>query len=693
VKVLDFGLARWLQRARNKSSDRMRAVTSPMPMREQRAVSGDTLVLPSTSPLSADESNGPLTSTGGRRAFLATAVGITLGTPLYMSPEQARGESLTPASDMFSFGLLLQWLFTGVEPHPDGLPARDVILRVARGETLPVHASAGDVTSFITRLKAFAPTDRPTAVEAVERLKFLTEKPQRIARRSIIAALIVIALIGVWRYTVDLKAERARAVVARAEADRRRAQAEGLIEFMLGDLRKKLDPLGKLEILDDVGARAVTYVESLDPATMSADELTQSAKALNQLGEVRSDQGKTPEALAMFRRSLALVDTAVKREPRNPRALLVHGATHFWIGNSLRLLDRNDEALTHMRAYMRDGDTLAQIDPTSTEYQLERAYGHSGVALILEAKGSLAEARQHYETSLQIKDDLARTKPNDAEMQADLARAINKVGSVEYKLGELRPALAHAKQEVAIYRELVAREPKQFQWKQRLATSMAYLGRALDATGQSADALQLWEDELKIEQELALHDPTNVTWQRAVAMTRRWIAEAEGRRGNRAEALGLYRKAVDEMNAAVAKAPTRTSLAVDKAQVQTDYASLLASTDRSRALEMLRAGVGALEKLPDDRYTHYQLARTTFMLGEVLRGTNAKESAAAYERAEREIAPLVAASTNPGELALWARVLVRRQRCEDALRVLTRLDAIGYATTELRQLCSEAGCT
>ena len=36
-----------------------------------------------------------------------------MGTPLYMSPEQARGETLTPASDMYAFGLLLQTLFTG----------------------------------------------------------------------------------------------------------------------------------------------------------------------------------------------------------------------------------------------------------------------------------------------------------------------------------------------------------------------------------------------------------------------------------------------------------------------------------------------------------------------------------------------------------------------------------------------------
>src|SRR5216110_2691476 len=115
VKVLDFGLARWIKR---KSGQSYPAIS---PGRLRVVEPGEAAAPPPEDP-----------------AVNATAIGITVGTPLYMSPEQARGEPLTTASDIHSFGLLLQALFTGKEPYADGLTAREVMIKASRGDSLPV---------------------------------------------------------------------------------------------------------------------------------------------------------------------------------------------------------------------------------------------------------------------------------------------------------------------------------------------------------------------------------------------------------------------------------------------------------------------------------------------------------------------------------------------------------------------------
>ncbi len=46
-----------------------------------------------------------------------TVSGARIGTPLHMSPEQAYGEAVTSASDIYSFGLTVAFAASGQVPH------------------------------------------------------------------------------------------------------------------------------------------------------------------------------------------------------------------------------------------------------------------------------------------------------------------------------------------------------------------------------------------------------------------------------------------------------------------------------------------------------------------------------------------------------------------------------------------------
>jgi serine/threonine protein kinase len=62
-----------------------------------------------------------------------TTPGWPVGTPAFMSPEQARGKSVDPRSDLFSLGLVFFYLVTGKKPYP-GNNTEDVLKLAREGE-------------------------------------------------------------------------------------------------------------------------------------------------------------------------------------------------------------------------------------------------------------------------------------------------------------------------------------------------------------------------------------------------------------------------------------------------------------------------------------------------------------------------------------------------------------------------------
>ncbi len=677
VKVLDFGLARWLQPKR-KSSDKYVAVRASM-----RAMVGDAAETTKLAYEEAPHGGSP------RRDFLATAAGITLGTPLFMSPEQARGEALTPASDMFSFGLMLQTLFTGEDPHPTDLTAREVILRVARGHTQPVRGAPGDVTALINRLKQFAPADRPTAVETAERLRFFTEKPQRIARRAIVAALVLIALLGTWRYMVDLQRARALALASEAEAVRRRAQAEEMINFMVGDLRSKLEPVGRLDILDDVAERALAYSASLDLARLSPEELVRNAKALHQLVQVRIAQGRLDDALQAASRANSLTDAAAQRDAQSADVQVSVAMSHFSMANVHRLRSELPQALRHAEAYRDVTARLAAAHPAHRDYQAERDYGQAAVATILELQGDLTRAANIYESSVVQRRERVRRDPKNATERAQLAVALNKLGFVRQRLGDLAAARRHFNEELSLYETLTAADPEQKRWRERLINAHSYVGGLLDATGDEEGAVTHRRAEIAIGTELHRHDPANADWHRNLAVARMHLGDLLRRRGDVAGALALIENAERLLEELVGRKEARKSWRKDLAVVRTAHArALLAGGHVAQAVTVSRRANAEITStgLTDPLARRHE-AEAAMTLGEALAASGDQAAARKeWQRAAQIIEPLAGASSDPLVLDLWSRTLLRLGRQNDASAVLTRLDRFGYHSRDLDRL-------
>jgi eukaryotic-like serine/threonine-protein kinase len=101
---------------------------------------------------------------------VVTEHGTVLGTAAYLAPEQARGERVTAAADLYSLGVVLYEALTGRLPH-DGESLPELLLRREQEAPTPVRAIAPDapreLEEAITQCLARQPEDRPASAAAL----------------------------------------------------------------------------------------------------------------------------------------------------------------------------------------------------------------------------------------------------------------------------------------------------------------------------------------------------------------------------------------------------------------------------------------------------------------------------------------------------------------------------------------------
>lgn len=220
-----------------------------------------------------------------------TVAGQVVGTPRYMSPEQARGEGATAASDMFSLGLLLFELYTGKAPY-ESESLQQALARAQWGDVPPVTGIDRGVAALISDLTALDPSKRLTAQQALERLQRIQHRPLR-RLRMLAAAVAVVGLVtGTVLSLVGLRQARREAAVAQASTD-------FLARLFLGsDPQEAPNP--------DIKARQVLERGVERVRTELKDQPATRARLLTVLGGIYGNLGLHTQAQGLLEEALAL---------------------------------------------------------------------------------------------------------------------------------------------------------------------------------------------------------------------------------------------------------------------------------------------------------------------------------------------------------------------------------------------------
>ena len=319
----------------------------------------------------------------------------------------------------------------------------------------------------------------------------------------------------------------ATAYIARNDAQRRQAQAEDILGFMLGDLREKLTTVGRLDLMRAVDDKATGYFATLKPRDLSDRALEEQARSLTGIGQVRLDEGHHDQAMAAFREAYERSRALAQREPGNGQRLFDRAQAEYWIGLVNWRQNRFDDAGLWFRRYRDSALRLSALDPRNFAWQREVAYGYHNLAVLQRSRGDDRQAEQGFRAELSLYRGWMLAHPRDTSLRDEASNAASFLGSIAQDDGRLDEARALFAEQLAAQARNRRDEPDNAVWKKGWLDAQVLLTDADVARGDRAAATRGIADAMVMAKALAAQDPGNREWQYSLGVCHLRLARLE----------------------------------------------------------------------------------------------------------------------------------------------------------------------
>lgn len=620
-----------------------------------------------------------------------------IGTPMYMSPEQARGEEATAASDIYSFGLVIDEIFTGRAVRDATKPVAALLDEARRAERVDVRGLDGDIQRLVRRMTDPKPSARPSAADVLRSLEHFKRRPVRRTIAAVGAAVLLIAVLGAAKYFVDLSAEVGRTQRALASSDR-------LLITMLDDFGATMQDLGRFDVMERIAGRVEEHFADREESAPSPLTMARRAKAIMMRGDVAQQRGDRAEAASLFPRALAMLLTAHEAAPTDTYILKELGVAQYNLGELAYSAKNYPLAKGWFEAQHRTERRRCELSGDDDDARFGLAEAMTNLQVVYEIMDEPERALTLLQESIGVKRSLVeacaaagRRDEQWRQWSEGLANGLSYLAEALEAQNDLAGAVAAVEEETAVLRPVLEAVPGNASVRRIQATALSVHGNLLSRTGRNAEARDRFREMYRVTEQLLEIEPENTTAARERAIAFQQIARECVALGELDEAQSAVNHSKTQLAALIEKEPGTVRWILDLVDTERGGAAIaLARGDREAAVLAAERIRGHLDPLASsgqgEPAYEIRLARLEMLEGRLAHLGG--DEAAAHAKWQDALEWLASVGDVPTDASLAepsAVLLLYLGRLDEARPLVEGLRKQGRQTFALEQLARERG--